>query len=310
MRHVETVRRFNRFYTGRIGILPERYLGSGYSLAEARVIYELGRRGECTATELGRELELDLGYLSRLLQGLKRRGVLQGKASPEDGRRSHLTLTPKGAKSYLALDARSRKEVGGMLAALPAAKRDRLVGAMKTVEALLSAGKDATGEGRAQPSGITLRPHRPGDMGWVVQTHGRLYFEEYGWDERFEALVAGIAKDFVQNFDRARERCWIAEMDGEPVGSVFVVKQSKTAAKLRLLLIDPKARGLGLGKRLVGECIAFARAKGYRKLVLWTQSNLAAARHIYRSAGFHVVKRQRHREFGYDLTGEYWELSL
>ncbi len=157
---------------------------------------------------------------------------------------------------------------------------------------------------------VTLRHHRPGDMGWVVQSHGRLYFEEYGWDERFEALVAGIAKDFVQNLDRSRERCWIAEMDGEPVGSVFLVKNTKTTAKLRLLLIDPKARGIGLGKRLVDECIAFARAKGYRKLVLWTQSNLAAARHIYRSTGFRLARRQRHREFGYDLTGEYWELKL
>jgi DNA-binding MarR family transcriptional regulator/GNAT superfamily N-acetyltransferase len=307
MKHVDSVRRFNRFYTGRIGVLPEQYLGSGYSLAEARLVYELGRRGRCTATELGRELELDLGYLSRLLQGLKRRGVIQGKPSREDGRRSVLTLTPKGEKSYLTLDARSRKEIGGMLAALPAAKRDRLVGAMQTVESLLSSGKDTS---ERKKSEISLRRHRPGDMGWVVQSHGRLYFEEYGWDERFEALVAGIAKDFVQKLDRTRERCWIAEMDGEPVGSVFLVKSNKTTAKLRLLLIDPRARGVGLGKRLVGECIAFARAKGYRKLVLWTQSNLAAARHIYRSAGFRLTKRQRHREFGYDLTGEYWELKL
>jgi DNA-binding MarR family transcriptional regulator/ribosomal protein S18 acetylase RimI-like enzyme len=300
MRHVETVRRFNRFYTGRIGVLPEQYLGSGYSLAEARLVYELGRRGQCTATELGRELELDLGYLSRLLQGLKRRGVIQGRASPEDARRRVLALTSKGQKSYLALDERSRKEVGGMLSAIPAGEQDRLVDAMKTVET----------PRKSTNSRIKLRSHRPGDMGWVVQSHGRLYFDEYGWDERFEALVAGIAKDFVQNLDRSRERCWIAEMDGEPVGSVFLVKNNKTTAKLRLLLIDPKARGLGLGKRLVGECIAFARAKGYRKLVLWTQSTLAAARHIYRAAGFHVVKRQRHREFGYDLTGEYWELDL
>jgi DNA-binding MarR family transcriptional regulator/GNAT superfamily N-acetyltransferase len=316
MKHVETVRRFNRFYTGRIGVLPEHYLGSGYSLAEARVVYELGRRRECTATELGRELELDLGYLSRLLQGLKRRGVIQGKASPEDGRRSVLTLTQKGEKSYLALDARSRKEIGGMLAGIPTGEQARLVNAMQTVESLLSSGKDPSKEKKSETtrksasSRISLRRHRPGDMGWVVQSHGRLYFEEYGWDERFEALVAGIAKDFVQNLDRARERCWIAEMDGEPVGSVFLVKNSKTTAKLRLLLIDPKARGRGLGKRLVGECIAFARAKGYRKLVLWTQSKLAAARHIYRSAGFRLARRQRHREFGYDLTGEYWELDL
>jgi DNA-binding MarR family transcriptional regulator/GNAT superfamily N-acetyltransferase len=301
--HTEAVRRFNRFYTGRLGVLPQEYLGSSYSLAEARVVYELGRRRQCTATELGKELELDLGYLSRLLRGLKRRGVLQGSAAPEDGRRRTLTLTPKGRKSYLALDERSRKEVGGMLAALPAAERGRLVGAMKTVESLLSFEKDLSVD-------LSLRSHRPGDMGWVVQSHGRLYFEEQGWDERFEALVAGIAKDFVQNLDRARERCWIAELDGEPVGSVFLVKKNKTTAKLRLLLVAPGARGLGLGRRLVGECIAFARAKGYRKLVLWTQSKLAAARHIYGAAGFRLAKRQRHREFGYDLTGEYWELDL
>jgi DNA-binding MarR family transcriptional regulator/GNAT superfamily N-acetyltransferase len=316
MKHVDTVRRFNRFYTGRIGVLPEQYLGSGYSLAEARVVYEVGRRRQCTATELGRELAFDLGYLSRLLQGLKRRGVLHGKPSPEDGRRSVLTLTPKGEKSYLSLDARSRKEIGGMLSEISTEEQARLVNAMQTVESLLSSGKDPSKEKKSETnrksasSQISLRPHRPGDMGWVVQSHGRLYFEEYGWDERFEALVAGIAKDFVQKLDRTRERCWIAEMDGEPVGSVFLVKNAKTTAKLRLLLIDPKARGRGLGKRLVGECIAFARAKGYRKLVLWTQSTLAAARHIYRSAGCHVVKRERHREFGYDLTGEYWELKL
>ena len=304
MPHVEAVRRFNRFYTGRIGVLPEDYLSSSYSLAEARVVYEIGRRRQCTATELSRELELDLGYLSRLLQGLKRRGAVQAKASSEDARASVLSLTSKGRKSYQALDSRSRKEVGGMLAALPAPEQARLVNAMKTVESLLSFRKDPS------TSRISLRSHRPGDMGWVVHSHGRRYFEEYGWDERFEALVAGIAKDFVENLDPERERCWIAEIDGAPVGSVFVVKESKTTAKLRLLLIEPHARGLGLGRRMVDECIAFARAKGYRRLVLWTQSKLAAARHIYRSAGFRLARRQRHREFGYDLTGEYWELDL
>jgi GNAT superfamily N-acetyltransferase len=181
---------------------------------------------------------------------------------------------------------------------------------MKTVKSPLSSRKARSAKNKAKAFRITLRAHRPGDMGWVVQSHGRLYFEEQGWDERFEALVAGIAKDFVQKLDRARERCWIAEMGGEPVGSVFVVKKNKTTAKLRLLLVAPGARGRGLGRRLVDECIAFARAKGYRKLVLWTQSKLAAARHIYRAAGFRLAKRQRHREFGYDLTGEYWELDL
>jgi DNA-binding MarR family transcriptional regulator/GNAT superfamily N-acetyltransferase len=301
--HTEAVRGFNRFYTGRIGVIPEEYLGSRYNLAEARVIYELGQlgpEGQSSATELGRTLRLDLGYLSRLLQGLKRRGLIRGQRSARDGRRSALTLTAKGRKSYLELDARSRKEIGGLLSPLPHRDRARLVGAMRTVEALL----------KNEKARIELRAHRPGDMGWVVHSHGRLYFEEYGWDERFEALVAGITKEFVENFDPARERCWIAEMDGEPVGSVFLIESGKAVAKLRLLLIEPRARGLGLGKRLVAECIAFARASGYRKLVLWTQSNLAAARHIYGAAGFRLAKRQRHREFGYDLTGEYWELKL
>jgi DNA-binding MarR family transcriptional regulator/GNAT superfamily N-acetyltransferase len=304
---VDAVRRFNRFYTDRIGILPEDYLGSGHTLAEARVIYELGSRGESSASELGRELDLDLGYLSRLMQSLKRRGLVQVRASPEDGRRRALSLSSRGQKSFQALDARSRKEVGALLATLPARDQKRLVDAMATVHSLLSGGKHSPTEGHPA---IHLREPRPGDIGWVVHSHGRLYFEEYGWDERFEALVAGIVRDFVLNFEPGRERCWIAQMEGEPVGSVFVVRQSAATAKLRLLLIEPRARGRGLGKRLVEECIAFARAKGYRRLVLWTQSDLAAARHIYETAGFHLVKRQQHRKFGYDLTGEYWELKL
>jgi DNA-binding MarR family transcriptional regulator/N-acetylglutamate synthase-like GNAT family acetyltransferase len=298
--NVEAVRRFNRFYTGRIGILPEDYLGSSYSLAEARVLFELGRNRESGATQLGRDLGLDLGYLSRLLHGLKRRGLVQGRTAAGDARRSVLTLTANGQRAYQALDARSREEVGGLLAQLPKSAQASLVGAMGKVERLL----------RNERSPIELRAPRPGDIGWVVQAHGRLYSEEYGFDGRFEALVADIAAKFLRSFDAARERCWIAEMDGEPVGSVFLVSQGKTTAKLRLLLIEPKARGVGLGKRLVGECIAFARARGYRKVVLWTQSNLAAARHIYANEGFRLARRRKHREFGYDLTGEFWELRL
>jgi DNA-binding MarR family transcriptional regulator/GNAT superfamily N-acetyltransferase len=294
------VRRFNRFYTRRIGALHERFLGAPYSLPQARVLYELGQRGDATASELGADLDLDLGYLSRLLQGLRRQGLVQGEASKEDARRVRLALTAKGRRAYQSLDARSREEVAGMLGKLAAPEQARLVGALQTVEGVLE---------RKTPD-VTLRAHRPGDMGWVVHAHGRLYFKEYGWDERFEALVAGIASDFVKNFDQERERCWIAEMDGEPVGSVFVVKQSRTVAKLRLLIVEPRARGRGLGKRLVEECIAFARAKGYRKLVLWTQSNLAAARKIYARTGFKRVKQQPHQEFGVRLLGEYWELTL
>jgi DNA-binding MarR family transcriptional regulator/N-acetylglutamate synthase-like GNAT family acetyltransferase len=300
MNRIDAVRRFNRFYTRRIGVLQPGYLGSPFPLPQARVLYELGQRGETTASELGADVDLDLGYLSRLLQGLRRQGLVQGQASKEDARRVHLSLTAKGRRACQSLDARSREEVAGMLGKLAAPEQARLVGALQAVEQVLN----------KKPSEVTLRGHRPGDMGWVVHAHGRLYFEEYGWDERFESLVAGIAKDFLDNLDPSRERCWIAEIDGEPVGSVFVVKQSRTVAKLRLLIVEPKARGRGLGKRLVEECIAFARAKGYRKLVLWTQSNLAAAREIYAKTGFKRVKQQPHQEFGIKLVGEYWELKL
>jgi DNA-binding MarR family transcriptional regulator/GNAT superfamily N-acetyltransferase len=303
MNRIDAVRRFNRFYTRRIGALQQGYMGSPFPLPQARVLYEIGQRGACTASELGADLDLDLGYLSRLLQGLKRQGVVQGEATKEDARRVRLSLTARGRKAYQQLDGRSRELVAGMLGKLASPDQARLVGALQAVEGVLE--KDPHQEKK-----VTLRSHRPGDLGWVVQAHGRLYFEERGWDERFEALVAGIAKDFVENLDPARERCWIAEMDGEPVGCVFVVKKNKSTAKLRLLLVEPKARGCGLGRRLVEECIAFARDKGYRKLVLWTQSNLAAARAIYAKTGFRKVKEERHASFGVRLTGEYWELAL
>jgi DNA-binding MarR family transcriptional regulator/N-acetylglutamate synthase-like GNAT family acetyltransferase len=303
MSRVDAIRRFSRFYTRRIGALNERFLGAPYSLPQARVLYELGQRGAATASELGAELDLDLGYLSRLLQGLRRQGLVQGEPSREDARRVRLSLTAKGRRAFQSLDARSRDEVAGMLGRLAAPEQAVLVSALQTAEKVL--------EGNFKDDeAITLRVHRPGDMGWVVQAHGRLYFEEYGWDERFEALVAGIVSAFVKNFDKERERCWIAERGGEPVGSVFLVKQSRTVAKLRLLIVEPRARGRGLGRRLVAECIAFARAKGYRKLVLWTQSNLAAAREIYAKSGFRRVMRQPHQEFGVRLLGEYWELRL
>jgi DNA-binding MarR family transcriptional regulator/GNAT superfamily N-acetyltransferase len=301
MSRVDAVRRFNRFYTRRIGALQPGYLGSPFPLPQARVLYELGQRGESTASAIGADLDLDLGYLSRLLHGLRRQGLVQGEASREDARRVRLSLTAKGRKAYQQLDARSRDEVAGMLGQLAASAQARLVSALHTVESVLES------ERRSE---IAVRPRRPGDMGWVVHRHGALYFQEYGWDERFEALVAGIAKDFVDDFDPERERCWIAEMGGEPVGSVFVVKQNRTTAKLRLLLVEPEARGRGVGKRLVAECVAFARQKGYRKLVLWTQSNLEAARALYKAAGFRRTRQERHRSFGYDLTGEYWELVL
>ncbi|HWM43251.1 MAG TPA: helix-turn-helix domain-containing GNAT family N-acetyltransferase [Burkholderiales bacterium] len=301
MNRIDAIRRFNRFYTRRIGALQQGYMGSPFPLPQARVLYELGQRGECTASELGADLDLDLGYLSRLLQGLRRQGLVQGEAAREDARRVRLSLTAKGRKFYQQLDTRSRDLVAGMLGKLAAPEQSRLVGALQAVESVLE---------KKDQSPITLRAHRPGDMGWVVQAHGRLYFEERGWGERFEALVAEIAAAFLNNFDKSRERCWIAELDGEPVGCVFAVKESKSVAKLRLLLVEPGVRGRGLGQRLVEECIAFCRANGFRRLVLWTQSNLAAARAIYAKTGFRKVKEEKHASFGVKLTGEYWQLTL
>jgi DNA-binding MarR family transcriptional regulator/N-acetylglutamate synthase-like GNAT family acetyltransferase len=301
---VDAVRRFNRFYTRRVGALREGLLGSEFSLPEARVLYEVAQSKNPTSTRLALDLDLDAGYLSRLLRSLRKRGLVRATAALRDARCRLLSLTPAGRKAFSLLDRRSREEVSGMLSKLPGAAQSRLVDAMKTVEALLDERQDSD-EAR-----ITLRDHRPGDLGWVVHRHGALYAQEYGYDERFEALVAGIVAKFVQDFDPACERCWIAELDGEAVGSVFVVRQARTVAKLRLLLVEPRARGLGLGRRLVEECIRFARGKGYRKLVLWTQSDLDAARAIYRSCGFRLVNSEKHASFGAKLTGEYWALKL
>lgn len=302
-RCVAAVRRFNRFYTQKIGVLEEGLLKSPFSLTQARVLYELAHRDRPTATELCRDLGLDAGYLSRVLRDFEKRGLVAREPSEADGRQSLLHLSPRGLEAFAPLDARSRDEIGTMLRGLPPGDQRRLVEAMETVEALLGAGPEA----RAP---YLLRPHRPGDMGWVVQRHGVLYSREYGWDERFEALVASIVARFIERYDPKRERCWIAEKDGENVGSVFVVKQTKTVAKLRLLLVDPKARGLGIGARLVDECVRFARDAGYRKLTLWTNSVLVAARRIYEKAGFRLVHAEPHRSFGQDLVGETWDLDL
>jgi DNA-binding MarR family transcriptional regulator/N-acetylglutamate synthase-like GNAT family acetyltransferase len=300
---VAAVRRFNRFYTRRIGVLQGGLLSSPYSLTEVRVMYELAHRSKPTASELGSELGLDAGYLSRILRRFRKEGLIASVASGDDARRTHLWLTGKGRKTFEPLEQGTNREVAAMLGALPPAGRERLVAAMGTLESLL-------GEGDGTSPPFTLRQHRPGDMGWVISAHGALYAEEFGWDESFEALVAEIAVQFIRKYNPARERSWIAERDGQPVGSVFLVEQSKTVAKLRLLIIDPKARGYGLGKRLVGACIDHARALGYRKLTLWTQSSLLAARHIYKEAGFALVETEPHRSFGVDLVGEFWELKL
>lgn len=298
----EAVRRFNRFYTRRIGALQAHYLGSPFPLPQARVLYELGQRGACTASELGADLELDLGYLSRLLQGLKRLKLVAGERARHDARHVRLTLTPKGRKAFAVLDEASRRVTNEMLAPLPAPLREKFVNALQTAHAVLDQ-QAAKGE-------ITLRAHRPGDMGWVVERHGVLYEREYGWGALFEALVADIVTKFLRDFDPQREHCWIAERDGERIGSVFVVNEGRGTAKLRLLLIEPHARGEGLGKRLVQQCIDFSRRAGYRKLVLWTHDNLTAARAIYAKLGFRLVKSEAHRQFGVPVVGEYWEIEL
>ena len=298
---VDAVRRFNRFYTRRIGMLRRGLAGSPFPLPEARVLYELAQRGSATATGIRRDLGLDAGYLSRLLRGLRARGLVRAAVSVKDARASLLSLTAKGARQFAQLDQRTRQQVGAMLGGLPESGRERVVAAMSAVESLLNDRK--SGE-------ATLREPRPGDMGRVVQLHGELYAREFGYDTTFEALVAEIAARFVRDFDAARERCWIAELDGEVVGSVFLVQKSKTVAKLRLLVLDPKARGQGLGRKLTQACIQFARDRGYRKIILWTQSHLAAARAIYRAEGFRKTASEPHRSFGKRLVAETWELKL
>jgi len=299
---IDAVRHFNRFYTRQIGVLKPGMVGSPYTLPEARVIYALGRDGQGTATAIGKELSLDLGYLSRLVQSLRRRGLLLAKRATHDARQQQLTLTEKGRRAFTLIDSRSRDEMAQMLAPLKGEDRGRLVAAMQTVETLLD-GEKAAGE-------IVLREPRPGDMGWVVDRHAVLYHEQDGWGARFEALCAGIVKDFLENFDAKRECCWIAERNGERVGCVFVVND-KGDARLRLLLVEPSARGSGLGRRLVEECIRFSREKGYQKLVLWTHAHLLAARAIYAATGFKKLRKtETHDTFGPKAVSEFWELKL
>jgi DNA-binding MarR family transcriptional regulator/GNAT superfamily N-acetyltransferase len=305
LRRVEAVRRFNRFYTRQIGVLQEGLLHSPFSLTEARVIYELASHEQTTATELGQELGLDAGYLSRILRGFRKRDLIEKRPSEADARQKLLSLTEQGREAFAQLNAGSRSEVGAVLNELSEEEQHRLVGAMDTIEGLLGAPPE---HGRP----YLLRPHHPGDMGWVVQRHGVLYNQEYGWDERFEALVAEIVAHSIQNYDPKRERCWIAERDGENVGSVFLVRhpEREGVAKLRLLLVEPKARGLGIGTRLVSECTRFARQVGYRRITLWTNSVLHAARHIYEQEGYQLVYEEPHHSFGHDLIGQTWELEL
>ena len=300
---VGAVRRFNRAYTRRIGVLRDDFLKSSYSLAEARVLYELAHRQKPTAGEIAAELGLDHGYLSRILRGFNERGLIIKTPSPDDRRQSLYSLTVKGRMAFAPLDQRSQDDVAAMIGKLSAADQDRLVAAMGTIEHVL-------GETPSPPVPYILRPPRPGDMGWIVSRHGPLYGAEYGWDERLEALTAEIVAAFVRNQDHRRERCWIAERDGENVGSVLLVRETDEVARLRLLLVEPNARGLGIGARLVEEALRFAREARYRTITLWTHSVLTAARHVYERAGFRLIETNEHNEFGTTLVGEIWELEL
>jgi DNA-binding MarR family transcriptional regulator/N-acetylglutamate synthase-like GNAT family acetyltransferase len=300
---VEAVRRFNRFYTQTIGVLREGLLESPFSLTEVRVLYEIAHRPSPTASEIVRSLGLDAGYVSRMLRGFEKRGLVVRTRSLDDGRRSHLALTEHGREMFAQLDERAHGEVGALLDRLSATDQDRLVEAIAAVERLL-------GERPAPAAPFVLRPPQPGDMGWVVHRHGAIYAREYGWDERFEALVAEVVAKFMRDFDPTSERCWIAERDGRVVGSIFLCRRSKTIAQLRLLLVEPEARGLGIGAALVDACTDFARQAGYRKIMLWTNRGLDAARHLYEAAGYRLVSEEPHDQFGSGLIAQVWELKL
>lgn len=302
-RRIEAVRRFSRFYSRQIGMLSEGLLDSSYSLTEARVIYELAHHGETSATELRGLLGLDAGYLSRILAKLGRAGLIDKERSAADGRRSILRLSAAGQEVFAMLNGRSRNQIAELLGPLSEMDRETLVTAMGTVERLLGGGSETRVP-------YLLRPHQVGDLGWVVHRHAVLYNQEYGFNADFEALVAKVAGEFLTNFKPERERCWMAELEGTVVGSVFVVENSAEVAQLRLLLIEPQARGLGLGRRLVAECIRFARSAGYLRMRLWTNDCLTAARALYLRAGFVLTESEPHHSFGQDLVGEIWELDL
>ena len=301
---VQSVRSFNRFYTKQIGVLQPGWLGSQFSLPETRVLYELAHHDQPTATDIGKELGLDAGYLSRMLRSLEQHGLVRRSRSNEDGRRAHLSLTPKGRTVFTRLDQQKQEDVAARLHKLSPGDQRRLVAAMQVVEAVLGAKPTAS-------TSYLLRPPHSGDLGWIVHRQGVLYAEEWGYNEEFEALCAQIVAEFVQRLRPSKERCWIAEKDGEIVGSVFLVRQSNTVAKLRLLYVEPTARGMGIGGRLIEECVRFAKQAGYRKITLWTQSELLAARRLYKRAGFTVTAKKPHDSFGRKgLVAETWELEL
>jgi DNA-binding MarR family transcriptional regulator/ribosomal protein S18 acetylase RimI-like enzyme len=321
--HVDAVRRFNRFYTRQIGVLQEKLLHSAFSLTEGRVLYEIGYHGDTgtprdtdpTAVDLAKALDIDGGYLSRILQRFARRRLITRTTSDADARQAHLALTARGRAALGPLQQLARDEVAVMLGHLSPAERRRVVDAMRLIQTSLgkpgdAAVAEAAHEHERDVEPCTLREHRAGDMGWIVSRQGALYAEEYGWTTEYEALAADIVAQVLKNFDATRERCWIAERNTAPVGAVMIVKHSDAVAKLRLLHVERAARGLGIGKRLVDECIRFARAAGYQKITLWTQASLLDARHLYRTAGFTCVSQEPHHRFGRDLVAETWELSL
>jgi DNA-binding MarR family transcriptional regulator/ribosomal protein S18 acetylase RimI-like enzyme len=300
-RRASAVRAFNRFYTRQIGVLRTGLLDSPFSLTEVRVLYELAHRDGLSAGALAAELQLDPGYLSRLLGAFERRGLLERTTAKHDSRQRILTLTAAGRRAFAPLETRAHAEMADMLRSLPSDAQERVLGAMREIQSLLAPGT---------LSPIVLRPPHPGDYGWVVQAHGALYAAEYGYDATFEALVAEIVADFARRFDPKRDACWIAERSGVRLGAVFMVRKSATVVKLRLFIVEPAARGAGVGSRLIDECVRFARAAGYRKITLWTQSELLAARRLYERAGFRQVATEKHRSFGKSLVGENWELRL
>src|SRR5271170_792256 len=302
---VTAMRRFNRFYTRQIGVLRKTYLDSPYSLGELRVLYEIAHGEAPTASDVGRALDLDAGYLSRVLRNFEKRGLIRRTVSPNDARQSHLALSARGRRIFTPVDRRSQAHTAAMLEKLKPTDQARLLAAMATIEALLG---DVP---QPRPDRIVLRAPRPGDFGWIVKRHGELYAQEYQWGEPFEGLCAQIVAGFAnKTIDPKRERCWIAELDGENVGSVFLAEDAPDVARLRLLLVDPKARGLGLGARLTEAAIRFARDAGYKKITLWTHSVLTAARHIYQKSGFKLKRSERHQSWGRPVVSEHWDLEL
>lgn len=298
---IETVRAFNRFYTNQLGLLGRAFLDSRFTLTEARIIYELAARPGLPAKKLIEELHLDPAYLSRILKKFRADGLLTTRPDPQDQRSQLLELTAEGLSEARALAVRSREEIAAMLSPLNGAQQETVATAMDRIESLLSG---------SPAKDFILRAHQPGDISWVLSRQTKLYIEEYGWNGEYEGLILQIAGDFLNHFKPGREFCWIAESGGEIAGSVFLVDAGDGIAKLRLLYVEPFARGLGIGRALVRQCITFARDAGYKTLTLWTNDILVSARRIYEAEGFVLVSEERHHSFGKDLNGQTWQLSL